>query len=213
MHRKAQKYHYIYKITCNVSKRYYIGMHSCYNLEDNYMGSGTRIKYSLRKYGIENHTKQILEFLPDRKSLAERERAIVNQEMLNDDLCMNLKIGGYGGFSNSKDHAYNFHAAGGRAVLRLLGKRNVEKLKTDSEYYNKWHTALMKSREGKPHPWLGRSHTEESKQRIRDKAKEWVGSKNSQFGTCWITNGTENMKIKKGDSIPENWKLGRTIKK
>lgn len=213
MPRKAQKYHYIYKITCNVTKKYYIGMHSCSDLEDGYMGSGTRLRYSIKKHGIENHTKQILEFLPDRKSLAEREREIVNQDMLNEDLCMNLKIGGYGGLSDSKDHAYKFHAAGGRAVWQLLSKRNAERLKTDPEYYNKWHTALIKSREGKPHPWLGRSHTEETKQRIRDKAKEWVGCKNSQFGTCWITNGNENMKLKKGDSIPENWKLGRTIKK
>jgi hypothetical protein len=61
--------------------------------------------------------------------------------------------------------------------------------------------------------WTGKSHTEESKQLMRDKAKERIGDKNSQFGTCWITNGKENKKINKGDSIPDNWKLGRKIKK
>lgn len=40
-----------------------------------------------------------------------------------------------------------------------------------------------------------------------------VGELNSQFGTCWITNGTDNKKIKKGDIIPEGWKLGRKQKK
>jgi len=38
------------------------------------------------------------------------------------------------------------------------------------------------------------------------------GNKNSQFGTCWITNGTENKKIKKNSKIPEKWELGRKIK-
>jgi hypothetical protein len=35
---------------------------------------------------------------------------------------------------------------------------------------------------------------------------------NSQFGTCWITNGNENKKIKKEDKISNGWKLGRKIK-
>lgn len=29
----------------------------------------------------------------------------------------------------------------------------------------------------------------------------------------WITNGTENRKIKKEDVIPEGWYIGRKIKK
>ena len=44
-----------------------------------------------------------------------------------------------------------------------------------------------------------RSHTLESKQKISEKAKERLRdpTKNSQYGTCWITNGQENQKIKK----------------
>jgi hypothetical protein len=189
-------------------------MHSTYNLEDGYLGSGTRIGYSIKKYGKENHTKVILEFLPDRESLSDRESFIINEELLADELCLNLRLGGEfsGGFVDN-NHKVKFHKAGGKAVRQLLSKRHVEKLKTDPEYYNKWHTALIKSQEGMSNPFLGKSHTEESKQRIRDKAKERIGDKNSQFGTCWITNGNENIKIKKGDSIPENWKLGRKIKK
>lgn len=35
------------------------------------------------------------------------------------------------------------------------------------------------------------------------------GSKNSQYGTCWINNGIENKKIKKDDFINyPNWFLG-----
>ena len=38
------------------------------------------------------------------------------------------------------------------------------------------------------------------------------GPKNSQFGTMWITNGTENKKTKKIDNIPEGWYKGRVTK-
>ena len=33
--------------------------------------------------------------------------------------------------------------------------------------------------------------------------------KNSQFGSVWITDGTNNKKIKKDTPIPEGWKKGR----
>lgn len=37
------------------------------------------------------------------------------------------------------------------------------------------------------------------------------GSKNSQFGTFWITNGKDNKKIPKGEEIQEGWRKGRFI--
>jgi len=184
-------------------------MHSCSDLEDGYMGSGKKIGRSLNKYGIENHTKEILEFLPDRKSLAEREREIVNQEMLNEELCMNLKIGGEGG------GGFNTWSVETRKLFNKKGhERRIEVQKTE-KYRNTLSESMKLSIKNgilKVPDWTGKSHTEESKQLMRDKAKERIGDKNSQFGTCWITNGIESKKINKGDSIPENWKLGRKIK-
>ena len=55
-------------------------------------------------------------------------------------------------------------------------------------------------------------HNRKTKSKIREKAKEKIGDINSQFGTCWITNGSSNMKINKNESIPEGWSLGRKIK-
>jgi hypothetical protein len=102
MARPKKKYHYIYKTTCNLNGKYYIGMHSTSDLEDGYMGSGKRLRYSIRKHGVENHTKEIIEYLEDRDSLAKREAEIVNKELINDPLCMNLKCGGFGGSSNEE---------------------------------------------------------------------------------------------------------------
>ena len=88
-----RKFHYIYKITREDGK-YYIGLHSTNKLEDGYFGSGQMLWHSIRKYGKEKHTKQILEFLPSRALLKCREAELVDKTTLLDPLCMNLRVGG-----------------------------------------------------------------------------------------------------------------------
>ena len=106
MPRKAHKFHYIYKTTCNVTRKYYIGMHSTSNLEDGYMGSGKRLRRSLIKHGRDNHTVEILEWFPDRNSLSIRESEIVNEQLLQDPLNINLQIGGgTSGKNYSREHS------------------------------------------------------------------------------------------------------------
>jgi hypothetical protein len=43
--------------------------------------------------------------------------------------------------------------------------------------------------------------------------KHQQGTSNSQYGTIWITNGSENRKIKKSDEIPNGWRKGRFVSK
>ena len=66
---KNKKYYFIYKTTCIISNRFYIGMHSTNNLEDGYLGSGIFLNNSIKKYGRQNHKIEILEYLDDMISL------------------------------------------------------------------------------------------------------------------------------------------------
>jgi hypothetical protein len=209
MARKQHTYHYIYKIICKVTNKFYVGMHSCSNLEDGYMGSGKRLGYSIRKYGLENHTKEILEFLNDRESLAKREAEIVNEQFLQDPLCMNLQIGGGGGFHSIKQQQHRSRCGGKATAKKLLIDTNYREkhAKIASDNFKEAH----KNGKIKYNTFLDKQHSEVTKQLMREKAQQRVGDKNSQYGTCWITNELENKKICKGEIIPDGWHLGRKI--
>jgi len=152
---------------------------------------------------------EILEFLPDRSSLKLREKEIVNSDLLKEELCMNLKEGGEGGFS-SEEHKKKAQSKGGSSTFRLLNEHHLDKLKNDSEYKLKYSESLSIALSGEKNGFYGKSHSEETLQKMRGKITQ-IGVKNSQFGSCWITNGIENKKIKKESLIPDGWKLGRKL--
>jgi hypothetical protein len=211
MARKPHKYHYIYKTTCKINGKFYIGMHSTSNLEDGYIGSGKRLWNSIRKHGKENHEFKILEFFPDRSSLKNREREIVNEEMLQDPMCMNLQIGGGGGFS-SDGHRKKAQSLGGSSTFKLLCNRHREKLQSDPEYKKRYGQKISESILGERNGFYGKNHSEETKKQIGIKSSlNQKGQKNSQFGTKWITNLVlkRNKKIKSTETIPEGWVSGR----
>jgi len=191
-------------------------MHSTDNLEDSYIGSGKRLWHSINKHGKENHVKEILEFLPDRKSLAEREKEIVNQEMLNEELCMNFALGGEGGFS-SIEHELKFKESSkkNQGFKNTIHSKRNDKLFWE-QYKKNVGLGLKKAfKDGNfiPYNWSGRKHTEETITKMQESKKgQGIGDKNSQYGKCWITNEIESKKIYKGDTIPEGWRLGRKIK-
>lgn len=71
-------------------------MHSTDDLNDGYIGSGTRLWKSINKHGKENHVMEILEYYPDREALSKREEVLITFDVLNDIQCMNLRTGGTG---------------------------------------------------------------------------------------------------------------------
>ena len=214
MARKEKTIHYIYKTICNVTQRYYIGMHSTSKLDDGYMGSGLRLRRSIRKYGKENHTKEILEYLETREELVLREIEIVNKELIEDDLCMNLKGGGEGGLAN-EEHYKKFIGAGINNFNNSIDKRKetINKVRKTKEYRDKLSESKIEYFKTHDGGFVNKKHSDETKELISKKMKILGnGINNSQYGTCWITNEIDNKKILKGDEIPEGWKLGRKIK-
>ena len=207
MARKEKKYHFIYKTTNLVNNKYYIGMHSTDNLEDGYLGSGNRLRLAIRKHGKENFKRDILEFCESRIELQKLEKEIVTINEIAKKDCMNLRIGGEGGW-----------------FVEIHHKAFKEKLINDEEFRNNY--SLKQSENTKKailegriktwkelYDWTGKKHSEETKELMSEIKKDTgTGDTNSQYGTCWITKDGVNKKIKKeniNDYLLDNWVKGR----
>ena len=215
MPRKQKKYHYIYKTTCQITGKFYVGMHSTDNLEDGYLGSGKILGYSIGKHGRENHKKEILEFCETRDLLKMREAEIVNKELLAKPLCINLKYGGEGGgFLAEKSKINGFHRKGHLAMVAVKDHSASSK-KIWERHYEKMRAVLL------PHALASQPlATEAARQKhVIEKRKatyaaqgHMQGEKNSQFGTCWITNDLGSVKIKKDELdgyLAQGYRRGR----
>ena len=65
---------FIYKVTNNITGKVYIGKKEILDDWNSYYGSGKIIKRSLKKYGKENFTKEIIEECKTKQELNKRER-------------------------------------------------------------------------------------------------------------------------------------------
>lgn len=220
MPRKQKKYHFIYKTTCLITGKFYVGMHSTDDLDDDYLGSGKILGYSRHKYGDENHVREILEMLPSREALKAREKEIVNETLLADPLNINLKYGGdggwdhiktlpgykkqmdlagkNGGFSNrhlwskhAQQHAHDMQSMAGKATMQMLHTTRRDEMLL---FLN---NAMLAAK---------RPEAVEKRKKTFAERKHSVGERNSQFGTCWVTNGTP-IKIKK-EQLDEYLSIG-----
>lgn len=217
MARKEKQYHFIYKTTNVLNDKYYYGMHSTDNLNDEYYGSGRRLKRSLNKYGKENHKVEQLEFLPNRKALIEREKSVVNLNEIAKINCMNLMIGGKGGFISEEQQKYRSSCAGKaygeKLKTDIIFKKRISKIRSEKTKAN-YKLGVYKDK--KFNLFKNKHHTNETKKIMSEAHKgNGIGNKNSQYNTCWITNGIINKKINKTNihSIANTeWKLGRIIK-
>jgi hypothetical protein len=116
---------------------------------------------------------------------------------------MNLMIGGTGGRVSDETLLKNSMLLKEKWKDPVYRKR---KIKESSDLWKKlWKEGKLKHTDY----WTGRNHTKETKEKMR--LADHSGIKNSQYGTCWITNEKESKKIYKGDLIPKGWRLGRKI--
>jgi hypothetical protein len=199
-------YYTIYKITNTINGKYYIGKHQTFDLQDGYMGSGKYLKRAMDKYGIENFTKEILHIFKTEKEMNDKEKELV---VISEET-YNLNEGGTGGFTYINSKGLNI------ANGKKGSERFQKMLKENPDFYQKWHknvTAAQKTesyrtkqseqskrkhREGLcTHHQLNTPEAIAKKKDIYKTIKHQQGHKNSQYGTCWITNGKENKKIKK----------------
>lgn len=210
---------YLYKITNIINGKIYVGIHKTKDLEDGYMGSGKMLKDAIKKYGIDNFKKEIIEFFEDYNSALEKEKEIVNEEFIKRNDTYNLRLGGYGGFDYLNRNGYNIIGINNRTSCSFekmsVGAKKSVKIQKEKkigifseEFVSKGKDEeFMKMMQEKS---LSKESREKRKQTMKEN-KHQQGEKHSQYGTMWISDGTRNKKIKKEETIPEGWFKGRKM--
>ena len=104
-------FHYVYEITNKINGKKYIGKHSTNNLNDKYMGSGVAISEAIKKYGIENFSKNILHLCDSEEEAFKFELLEIEKvEATKNSLYYNIASGGKGGVAilwNDLEHREN----------------------------------------------------------------------------------------------------------
>lgn len=96
-----KQYYYMYKITNLINNMIYIGVHGTNNINDKYFASGLLINRSLRKHGIDNFKREIVNWYDYEIEMFEDERRVVNEDFINSKSTYNCIVGGTGGTPNA----------------------------------------------------------------------------------------------------------------
>jgi len=114
--------YFVYKITNKITNDYYIGVHRMIEKEDNYFGSGLRLKRSIKKYGIENFIEEPLFIFDNPDEAFSKEKEIL-KVYLKDKRCLNLAEGGRGGATFTGHH--HSEIAKDKMRLKAIGRKHT----------------------------------------------------------------------------------------
>ena len=214
------KYYTIYKITNLINGKFYIGQHITSNLEDDYMGSGLYIKNAIKKYGKENFKREFLFVFDNESDMDKKEKELVTVEFCLRTDTYNICEGGFGG-------GFRYINRNNLSTGKLFSNSEEAKKKKSNTVKNLWNTGYYNDNSLKisekmkltwmknGHNWSGKHHSSETKIKMSHSQQgKQLGSKNSQYGTMWITNGLDNKKIKKNDLdkwLSKGYTKGRKI--
>lgn len=84
----------IYKITCIIDGKFYIGKHKTRNPNDYYMGSSPELKADIEKYGKQYFKKEILFTYKTENRMKKKEKEIVTEDLVMNPECYNIRLGG-----------------------------------------------------------------------------------------------------------------------
>lgn len=165
-----------------MNKKIYVGKHKStkHPCENGYYGSGKLITAAIKKYGIENFTKEVLHYCSSLNEMSAKEAEIVTEEFVKRKDTYNMHKGGAGGwdhYNGSSQHRQNSSKGGRKSSSRENNPfRDPEFQKKYSHTRSPEHMKLMNERAKAPEVIAKRKET----LKLRGHAQ---GHKNSQFGT------------------------------
>lgn len=182
---------HIYKITNKINQKFYYGVHNGSNTEK-YMGSGKALHQAYKKYGIENFIKEILLWFDTVEEAYEYEAVIVTEKMIDNPQCYNMQTGGKGGITPSEETKQKQSEAnkGKKHTQETLEKMSIANSGENNGFYGKTHSEETKQKMsekakihsiGENNGMYGKTHSQETKDKISEKAKIHSAGENNGF--------------------------------
>jgi group I intron endonuclease len=165
-------FYIIYKTTNKVNGKYYVGAHKTLDLHDDYLGSGKHLVRAIEKYGVENFTREILYVFNNPEDMYSKEKEIVNEEFVSNELTYNLKIGGFGGWDHVDISTRVFTEESKRKMSQAARKRQLGE---GNSFYGKRHSDETKK-------LIGVSSKQRAKTIYENRIKN--GNHPNSFGNC-----------------------------
>ena len=174
-------FYLIYKTTNTIDGKFYIGCHQTDNIDDGYYGSGKYLKRAIKKYGTDAFIREILYKFNNKEDMFNKEREIVNEDLVKDDISYNLKIGGSGGnpgivgaFSGRKHSEETKEKQRQKSLQQITSE---SKRKKSSE--NNWARRNPEAQRKHASSIASKPKSEEHKQALRD---SWAKKRNENVG-------------------------------
>jgi len=82
---ETKEKHIIYRTTNRVNGKFYIGVHSTFDYDDGYIGSGRAIKAAIEKYGKDKFYRKILHVYDSREEALKKEAELVDETFIKNN--------------------------------------------------------------------------------------------------------------------------------
>jgi hypothetical protein len=176
-------------------------MHSTEKLDDGYLGSGKVLKRSIKKHGRLNHVIARLEFFTERSLLKVREKEIINEDLIKNPLCMNIKLGGEGGGVKGVTRTIETKmkmSASWRIYPRVIDPEKLRIAQLGKKHSEKTKQKMSALRLGKKLPPLSEDH----KSKLSEARRKRIISQETKDKTS-KTNKERNVRPPK---LTEEWR-------
>lgn len=217
------KQYYIYLTTNLLNNKQYIGKHFG-ELNDDYLGSGTKLQEDIKKFGKQNFKKDILYISQNEEENCLKEKEFIEKyNAVENKNFYNIHVGGKGGntiagWSEERRLEYSKKKSGqtkGEKNPRYgvhLSEETKEKIRQnrDTSYMQteEYRKAMSAVTSGKRNGMYGKHHTEESKQKMSEHSiGKTAGEKNGMYGK----KGDKALNGKKIEMYDEDMNLIRTF--
>lgn len=206
------KVYTVYRTTCLVNGKTYIGCHKTSDPNDSYLGSGVYFSKAVEKYGKENFKKEVLFIFDNAEEMLAKEQELA---VVDAGSTYNLIRGGKPGWGCWSKEKLSAHC---KLASKSRNDAQRERCSRDPEYRARVQQVAKNARKEflklledpdfafsfkekmQPIQVLAREAALSPESKLKrvesfTRIQHQSGEKNSQFGTCWVKKDGVSLKI------------------